>query len=693
MRHVRYHPGSAITVIVLVLAATWPTVLPAQEQRFPAGGSRLESVLKDAESAARLASTGKLFYEADENKLAWSRYCANSVALSNRGEFRQAVREASKALFLGKASNNTTALAFASRDLAYAYNLAGDLERAEEWARQSLTYGSQGIRDRDVILSAAHKVLGDVAVRRGNVDAGITHYEKALSEYSGVDPRRLAVQLSLANAEIRRGRIDVARKILDSIDSTDKSWTPYILRARGQLAFAEKQYAKAAGHYAAAADSLRGGKDRYHLMWMQYGQGQALAAAGEREKAVAALLEAAASARTLRAQFRSAEFRAGFFGDVQSIYDDAITLLVEAQRFDEALAVSEESRARALLDVLRGHAGENAAAAVPPIPANTAVVAYHVLGDRTVAWTVRSEGRTAALVPLGTKELATLVGRYRRALTSRAADTDTQARRLYDALIKPLGLKTEETLIVVPHRTLHYLPFHALRGDGGYLIEERAVSTMPSIGAMTAILDRKPDSTPALMALGNPALDEPGLELPGAEREVRMIGELYQGARILVGNAASKPGFIAQAPGNGLVHVAAHASVDEVDPLYSSIRLARAGQARGELEAHEILKLDFSRARLVTLSACESGLGRVSGGDEFYGFKRTFLAAGARSLLVSLWPVEDESTAGLMSVFYRELRNQPTAAALRDAQLALIKSDTHRHPMFWAPFLLVGDWR
>ena len=687
----RFHPGAA--VVVFLLAASCVAVPPAEAQRFPAGSSRLEAVLKDAESAARLASTGKLFYEADENKLHWRRYCGNSIAFSNRGEFRQAIREASKALFLGKTSNNPTALAFASLDLAYAYNLAGDLERAEEWSKQALVYANQGARDRNTILSAANKTLGDVASRRGNFDAGMRHYENALSELLGTDQQRLAVQLSMVNTEIRRGRIDAARKILDSIDPSDKSWMPYVMRARGQLAFAEKNYAKAAEHYAAAAGSLSGGKDGYHLMWMQYGLGQSLAAAGERDKAIDALREATASARALRAQFRSAEFRAGFFGDVQSIYDDTIGLLADANRFDEALAASEESRARALLDVLRGHAGAKEAGGTAPVPPGTVVAVYHVLGDRTLAWAVRGESTVAATIPLGSKALATVVSRYRRALTGRSDDTDAQARRLYDTLVKPLGLKTGETLIVVPHRSLHYLPFHALRGENGYLVEERPVSTMPSIGAMAALFARTPAPQPALLAVGNPTLDEPGLELPGAEREVKMIGELYPEARVFIRDSASKQGFITQAPGNGLIHVAAHASVDEVDPLYSSIRLARAGAQRGELEAHEILKLDFSRARLITLSACESGLGKVSGGDEFYGFKRTFLAAGAQSLLVTLWPVEDESTAGLMGVFYRELRSRPMADALREAQLSLIKSETHRDPMFWAPFLLVGDWR
>jgi CHAT domain-containing protein len=141
------------------------------------------------------------------------------------------------------------------------------------------------------------------------------------------------------------------------------------------------------------------------------------------------------------------------------------------------------------------------------------------------------------------------------------------------------------------------------------------------------------------------------------------------------------------------VHLAAHATVDEVDPMYSAIRLARGGQPRGELEARDILELNLSSAQLVTLSGCESGLGKVKGGDEFYGFKRAFLSAGARSLLISLWPVEDQATAALMTAFYRELPNRTKAEALRQAQLSVLKSAGRSDPLFWAPFILVGEWQ
>lgn len=97
---------------------------------------------------------------------------------------------------------------------------------------------------------------------------------------------------------------------------------------------------------------------------------------------------------------------------------------------------------------------------------------------------------------------------------------------------------------------------------------------------------------------------------------------------------------------------------------------------------------------MVTLSACESGLGRIARGDEVQGFTRAFLGAGAASLLVSLWPVEDDSTQLLMTTLYGDLaRGMPAAQAMQRAQLAVLARPGYGEPYFWAAFNLVGDWR
>ena len=111
-----------------------------------------------------------------------------------------------------------------------------------------------------------------------------------------------------------------------------------------------------------------------------------------------------------------------------------------------------------------------------------------------------------------------------------------------------------------------------------------------------------------------------------------------------------------------------------------------------EFRARDFYALNLKQTRLIALSACETGLGRIARGNEFWGFQRTVLAAGARSLLVSLWPVEDASTAALMTALYRRLPAMPAMEALRQAQLELIKGG-RTNPLYWAPFVLVGDWR
>jgi CHAT domain-containing protein len=111
-----------------------------------------------------------------------------------------------------------------------------------------------------------------------------------------------------------------------------------------------------------------------------------------------------------------------------------------------------------------------------------------------------------------------------------------------------------------------------------------------------------------------------------------------------------------------------------------------------QLSALEVFSLRLN-AQLVVLSACQSGLGKLSNGDELIGLNRAFLFAGSRSLISTLWRVDDVGTALLFKYFYRELRGKSTAEALRAAQLQLKSRALYAHPTYWAPAMLVGDWQ
>jgi len=143
------------------------------------------------------------------------------------------------------------------------------------------------------------------------------------------------------------------------------------------------------------------------------------------------------------------------------------------------------------------------------------------------------------------------------------------------------------------------------------------------------------------------------------------------------------------APGSPLIHLAAHGRMRLDAPHFSSVLLAD-----GQFNALDAFQLDVKECELVTLSGCETGKALIGGGDEQLGLGRAFLAAGAKSLVMSLWPVEDTTTNVFMQHFYLGLLNCKTRAeALRDAQCHLLhhQSPTYAHPYFWAAFRLVGE--
>jgi CHAT domain-containing protein len=245
----------------------------------------------------------------------------------------------------------------------------------------------------------------------------------------------------------------------------------------------------------------------------------------------------------------------------------------------------------------------------------------------------------------------------------------------------------------VPSGPLHYLPFQTLRVDGHYLVESHPVSVTPSISIAMQLIQRGSAVQGTLTAFGNPDV-APQYALPGSEAEVKVLAAAFPGSQLFLHGDATKTRFMASADKTSLIHVAAHAQADTIDPLYSRILLASENGKVNFLEAHEVLGLNLDKVSLVTLSACESGLGRVANGDEVLGFTRSFLAAGASTLIVSLWPVSDDATKLLMSTLYGELaKGTDVQVAMQHAQLAVLRSKGMDHPFFWAPFNVIGDWR
>jgi CHAT domain-containing protein len=193
--------------------------------------------------------------------------------------------------------------------------------------------------------------------------------------------------------------------------------------------------------------------------------------------------------------------------------------------------------------------------------------------------------------------------------------------------------------------------------------------------------------SPRLLILGNPDLGDAALDLHFAESEARAVSTLSPDSRMMIRREASETNFRKASPSFERLHFATHGKFQAESPLESRLYLAKDGENDGMLTAGEIYTMSMD-TDLVTLSACETGLGKVAGGDDVVGLTRGFLFAGSRSIVASLWSVDDQSTAELMRTFYENLTNMSKDKALSEAQIRIRKS--FPHPYFWAAFQLTG---
>ncbi len=346
-----------------------------------------------------------------------------------------------------------------------------------------------------------------------------------------------------------------------------------------------------------------------------------------------------------------------------------------------------------------------------------------VLGERIAAW------RTLLAAPKAGADA-------RRAL-------DRQGHELYRLLLGPVAprLARYRKLLVIPDGPLHEVPFAALvsrfesAGQPRYVVQDFAISTAVSAALMeelrarsgsrdrsfefVAFADSRGPAQQASARIATPLLRSGSLgALPWSREEASSVAALFgEKARVFIGSDATQARVIEHAPRSRIVHFATHAVLDERAPLDSYLALAPSDTG-DRLRAAEIFDRSDFEADLVTLSACATGGGKESAGEGLIGLTRAFHYAGARTVLSSLWPVNDRSTSELMVTFYRGLFGETAAGlasgaagtaltkdeALRRAQEAMLApvdarnplrrllpgAGRYSHPFYWAPFQLSG---
>ncbi len=324
---------------------------------------------------------------------------------------------------------------------------------------------------------------------------------------------------------------------------------------------------------------------------------------------------------------------------------------------------------------------------------NVALVEYLVTKKELVAWVVAKGNINAVRVPITENDLNALIADYRERI-QKIAPVEDQAKRLHALLVEPLQvfIKGKRMLGIVPHGHLHYISFSSLKDEESYLFERHPLFYSPSASVMQFTFKKKMARSRDIkvLALGNPDLGDFNYDLPLAEMEANAIKWDFPKIDVLTRENATESWLKKNIGDYQIIHVASHGEFDPINPLFSSLKLTRDKTDDGNFEVNEVFGLDI-KADIVTLSACQTGLGDLVGGDELVGLNRAFIYAGTHAILSSLWRVSDISTAVLIKHFYRNYGKEDKAESLRKAQL-LVKR-FYPHPSYWAGFNLTGDYR
>jgi CHAT domain-containing protein len=422
------------------------------------------------------------------------------------------------------------------------------------------------------------------------------------------------------------------------------------------------------------------------------------------------------------------ELRVSYSETGQDIYRLGIELSVTVQQdFQEAFRYSELGRARSLLNLmqpagepsLKGIAGAPAKQTLTlsqirdQIPASAQIIQYSALEQSLCIWVVSNSDFFGISQQVRSDDLSRKVDEYLECLKepNLSDQADILSRELYQLLIRPVEARLDpgKEVFIVADRPFNTLPFVALINPetGKYLVEKYIISFSPSSTVFIQCSDiarrKEAFSLERCVSVGESIFQQPALmnsPLPSAIKEAEQVAAFYgHNSKLLLNGEATEASVRREIATAEVVHIATHSLVNERRPEYSGLAFSGRPEASspdddGMLQAVEIGRMKLPRARLVVLSACRTLIGRDYRGEGMVGLARAFIASGTPLVIASLWSVDSQMTAKMMKDFhlYRTRSNLPTARALREAQLDMLRQDSPdcRRPYSWAGFTVVG---
>lgn len=563
----------------------------------------------------------------------------------------------------------------------------------------------------DLAQAAASEAAMDALIAQ-RFDVAHSFFNLTLSVSEGSPRRRVDALVWRALASWRQGKRATAdaeiahaeRSILKVVDPALRQ------SARADFAFAkavlssDEQPQRAVELLTEAIDFNRS-HDRLHTVpSMLVERARVLRRRGDPMAALDDLAEATEMLEQTARTIRRDDLRESFFATSASVYDNTFDTWLEVSREHEAFASAERHRARVLYErvaVAASAAGlRSLSDIVAATPANTTIVHYTITEERLTVFVIKRAGYQIHRSAAGTA-LVTDAASLHSAITTGDDSTTTHlAESIYQILLAPIeaALAGTALLVVVPDSDAPDIPFSVLRQPGSnlFLVERMPVIVTPSANIYITQVARHQESLVRQVAvIGDPAFDPvayPSLKrLPEAYAESRAIAAIYPRTHALLGRDATVRRTIESMTDSSMVHIAAHSVENRRDPSMSAIVLA-AGADDGVLRLRDIAAMDLRAVQLAVLVGCRTGR-RAAAALDSSSLSSAFLAAGTRSVIASLWDVDDASTRTFSeSLHHRIAAGMLPAAALRATQIAMIHSsdETTRKPSAWAGFQSCG---
>lgn len=685
----------------------------------------LPDVAKVAESRQRLAAIIATSGSRKFNVLLAPAYYWLGVSDYRQNSLSQTNKNYKTALRLAEAGGNDFEVQHAQEALASYYSRLGEIEPA-------LAYASKMLPGKDIYYQSPSQswrekgTLADITLKLKFFTTSLSFSREALNIAQEKWPARSLVNenlINMVNAAVAKKDFDAALKYAgesmqialqrnDNAENTRTTANSYLLLA--DVKSRMKDCDEALTDYDKALE-LYGRLPELTVSLYQIHKGKLFCfqQLDRQEDFSGELKTVLALSEEYRATIREDDSRQAFFADEQVVFDAATANAIKGRDSKGAFDFVEASRARSLLDFVKSDKSiaeveKDFGSVARPLslaeiqsrlPVQVQLVQYAVLPDRLAIWVVSKTRFDLVEKQITAVELEKKIDAYQAAIIGKGPEASIKqaGKELYELLIPP-NLDAEKQLCLVPDKSLHQLAFASLVSPAGkYLLEDYALFYSPSASVLVLATEnarRKATlGSESLLSIGNPDFDrEENLnlaDLQAAEAEAKTIAADYEKSLELLGGEATKEKFLRSFAGVEVIHFAGHCVANRQSPGNSKLLFAG-----GEVRSSELGAYKLPKAKLVVLSACETGFERYDKSEGAIGVARTFLALGSPVVVASQWKVDSEPTKDLMTAFHsnRKKKGLTSAESLRRAQLEMLSRDKTKPPFYWAAFSMFGGY-